>query len=197
MQLLPTAKCFHATRPWLICRNGTQWRRVIPKHSSACTKSGAASRLWAWWADDGHLYAPLERDNAFNLDSAVEGKAKSKVQALRSTVRKINRGIRLQWSLRPSAGCSTSRYLSPEAVLKINTSSPGLIHPCCVNRRRAAIQAAASGQKNIPSARPTRGISANISSSLTLSAVPLLSRSARSIKKSATAWGTRRPEATV
>ena len=75
----------------------------------------------------------------------------------------------------------------PEAVLKINTLSFGLIHPLASRRRSAATHAAPSGQKKSPSAFPMRGISESISSSLTLIAVPRLSRIACSIKKSPTA----------
>jgi len=59
------------------------------------------------------------------------------------------------------------------------------------------MQAAPSGQKKMPSVLPAWGISASISSSLTLNAVPWLSRIALNIKKSATACGTRKPEAIV
>ena len=82
-----------------------------------------------------------------------------------------------------------SIYLRPLAVLKISTSSFGWIQLFSTRRRSAATQAAPSGQKKMPSAFPTRGISASISSSLTLSAVPWLSRIACNIKKSATACG--------
>ena len=90
----------------------------------------------------------------------------------------------------------TSRYLRPEAVLKITLV--GCFDPSPLGQATEGSDAGGTlGAEKNSFARPTRGISASISSSLTLNAVPLLSRIARSIKKSATACGTRRPDATV
>src|SRR5262249_57350813 len=77
------------------------------------------------------------------------------------------------------------RYFNPDAVLKISTVSDGRIHPAFVKRRRAAMPAAPSGQKNNPSRRPASRMSASISSSLTATAAQRLSRRTSRIRREA------------
>src|SRR6476659_6774191 len=99
-------------------------------------------------------------------------------------------------SLRPTQ-LRTSRYLSAPPVLKTTTVSAGFMRPSFRSTLTACSAAPPSGAALMPSRDPSSRIASTISASLTASAVPPLSRTARRTRKSPTALGTRSPSATV
>src|SRR5215469_10512870 len=95
------------------------------------------------------------------------------------------------------AFCHASEYLYPVPVLNSTTVSCGLIHPDLARRRAPTTVAAPSGAAKIPSSDASSLPACSIWLSVTLTAVPLLSRSMLRINWSPSGPGTRNPEAMV
>src|SRR5207249_6102682 len=94
-------------------------------------------------------------------------------------------------------GAIVSTYLYPVPVLNTTTTSSALRWPEDFSLRSAATAAPPSGAMKSPSVAEASFTPWTISASETMTPAPWLSRSARRIRKSPSAFGTRRPWASV
>src|SRR5687768_18071527 len=88
-------------------------------------------------------------------------------------------------------------YFTPEPVLNKTTRSLLLTWPASINFLNAGKHAAPSGAQKTPSSEPISPVASINSWSVTAIAVPPEFRSASRIRKSPTAFGTRKPDAVV